>query len=989
MEVGRISARLDAVFDDRNFDRFDRALKGARSDAKRDVRVDVGADVDTREFSKAEGLFRRLRGDAKHDAKVDVKADVDNSSFNRADRAMRSVDDNQKNLVRGSGRLKTSFGSLFFGGAGIAAGATAFYGLAKGVGFVTDAFAESERIGKQTEAVIKSTGGAANLTAKQVGDLATEISKYSGIDDEAVQSGENMLLTFTNIRNEAGKGNDVFNQTTKAAADMSTALGTDMKGAAMQLGKALNDPTAGVTKLQRSGVTFTEQQKEQIKTLQESGKTLAAQKIILGEVNKEFGGSAKAAGSTFSGSINKAKVAVGNLAEVVGGKLAPFLSKAANFVTKFANSLTSGAGSGNRFKAVFSAVGAVVRTIGNVFSSVFGFIGKVIKGNRATIDRFGDVIRSNFQAIVRFVRNVGESFNRVFGGGTGVGKDIRSIIKIVGNFAATVAEVAGRIGRRILPIISKAFEGVMQVVRGVIRVVSGLLRGDFGKAWDGAKDIVRGAIKAIGSILGGAGGLILSAVKKGFNAGLDFVGSLPGKFASIGKRMVSGIAGALKGLPGALAGVLSNIGNFMGDIGRGIANWINANTPFGDQIKVGPVHVRLPALARGGRPRSGDGAATDFLPSALGRAEVNRPGKGSGKLRAFITDEGRLPEWVISQEGDRASNVGYAKDALEALTGRKVELHKTGKGKKKKKTVTHKSPGDVLGTTGRRSVSRGEAGMKNFERDIQRMEREYDQLDRFFGQSDETILIENDDGSVSIDETARRTRNSELDQLTAKRKAIKDKIRAYKDAVKRAVDAYKAAIKKLNAAIKAAKGDVHKKDRAKYRDEIAEYQDRITELRDVSSSLGLDLTDQDLDINELAAEKGANNAMTASAAPTSDDPATTEDPATADPATAAATPAEIAAAAAEQLAAFQGSRADLFSSFGSNFANAGTSAFGDSTQQAAGMRYFGATSSGDAAQTFHDGAIAKQVNVTNNYESGPEDTLSYSRGLEFDISAAA
>jgi hypothetical protein len=52
-----------------------------------------------------------------------------------------------------------------------------------------------------------------------------------------------MLLTFKNIRNEAGKGNDVFNQSTKTLVDMSRAMGTDPQQAAIQLGKALNDPS--------------------------------------------------------------------------------------------------------------------------------------------------------------------------------------------------------------------------------------------------------------------------------------------------------------------------------------------------------------------------------------------------------------------------------------------------------------------------------------------------------------------------------------------------------------------------------------------------------------------------------------------------------------------------------------------------------------------------------------------------------------------------
>ena len=38
-----------------------------------------------------------------------------------------------------------------------------------------------------------------------------------GVDDDAIKSGAAVLLTFTKIRNEVGKGNDVFNQATLAA----------------------------------------------------------------------------------------------------------------------------------------------------------------------------------------------------------------------------------------------------------------------------------------------------------------------------------------------------------------------------------------------------------------------------------------------------------------------------------------------------------------------------------------------------------------------------------------------------------------------------------------------------------------------------------------------------------------------------------------------------------------------------------------------------
>src|SRR4029077_8870950 len=123
--------------------------------------------------------------------------------------------------------------------AGGAAGLAALTGTLK-VGI--DEMTEASKVSAQTAAAIKSTGGAAGVSAAGVAKLAGQLMKKSGVDDEAIQSGENLLLTFTNIRNEAGRGNDVFNQTTKAALDMSVALGTDMKSASLQLGKALNDP---------------------------------------------------------------------------------------------------------------------------------------------------------------------------------------------------------------------------------------------------------------------------------------------------------------------------------------------------------------------------------------------------------------------------------------------------------------------------------------------------------------------------------------------------------------------------------------------------------------------------------------------------------------------------------------------------------------------------------------------------------------------------
>lgn len=195
---------------------------------------------------------------------------------------------------------------------------------------------EAQRVGKQTEAVIRSTGGAAGVSAKQVEDYSTALSKVSGLDDEVIQSGANMLLTFKNI------GSEIFNRTLRATTDMAAGMaaasgGTvDLKGASIQLGKALNDPIAGISALSRVGVQFTEDQKAQIGAMVAAGDTLGAQKVILEEVEKQFSGSA-AANATSS---MKWRVAVDNLKELIGQALLPVMQKVVDFAQPIVEWLT-------------------------------------------------------------------------------------------------------------------------------------------------------------------------------------------------------------------------------------------------------------------------------------------------------------------------------------------------------------------------------------------------------------------------------------------------------------------------------------------------------------------------------------------------------------------------------------------------------------------------------------------------------------------------
>jgi phage-related protein len=221
-----------------------------------------------------------------------------------------------------AGKASSSFGDKVKKGAAIA-GAAIGGGLAVAAKIGWDEFKQGQLVAAQTNAVLKSTGGVANVTAEGLDKLAGSMMKKTGIDDEAIASGSNMLLTFTQIRNEVGKGNDIFDQATRTLADMSVATGQAMPKAAVMLGKALNDPLKGLSKLTKIGVTFTDAQKAQVEAMVKAGNTAGAQKVILKELNREFGGSAEAAGKTLPGQINILKESFSNFAGELVAKVIP------------------------------------------------------------------------------------------------------------------------------------------------------------------------------------------------------------------------------------------------------------------------------------------------------------------------------------------------------------------------------------------------------------------------------------------------------------------------------------------------------------------------------------------------------------------------------------------------------------------------------------------------------------------------------------------
>jgi len=168
------------------------------------------------------------------------------------------------------------------------------------------------------EGVIRATGTASGVTSDQMERLNKVLSENSIYSTGTLKSAQALMATFSEV------SSDVFPDAMQAAVDLSNITGS-LEGAVTMLGKALQNPEEGLGALSRVGYTFTDQQKEMIKTLTASGKTMEAQTFILKELNKYQGGVAKTVAESAAGQLIILKNQYDDIQSSLGEKLLPTL----------------------------------------------------------------------------------------------------------------------------------------------------------------------------------------------------------------------------------------------------------------------------------------------------------------------------------------------------------------------------------------------------------------------------------------------------------------------------------------------------------------------------------------------------------------------------------------------------------------------------------------------------------------------------------------
>ena len=439
-----------------------------------------------------------------------------------------------------------------------AGGALLALGAAAKVGF--DEFNQGQKVAAQTNAVLKSTGGAAGVTAKHVEALGRALLHKSGVDDEVIKSGENVLLSFTRIHNEAGKGPKIFDRATRAALDFSVRTGTDMPQAAKLLGKALNDPIGGLGALAKAGVKFTDEQKAAMKAMVDSGNTAGAQGVILKALETRFGGAAEDAGKTFAGKMRIAKEESKNVAGEIAGDTSPALDvlrsalgAATGFMRDHTTTTRIAVGVVAGLSAAVLAVNLAMRASAAVTAAASAakawFVTMTVEATVATegltaaqVGLDAAMAANPFGLVIVGLAAVGAAFiiawkkSEAFRAAMQATKQwiadhwpvIAAIIS--GPFAPLVALATNAFGIRSALI--HAFETVKDFIHDTIASIPGMIRGFLGAVGGAAVDLGERVLHGIGQGLANLASKLVGWIKAPINAVLSAVNHVTGRINS-------------------------------------------------------------------------------------------------------------------------------------------------------------------------------------------------------------------------------------------------------------------------------------------------------------------------------------------------------------------------------------------------------------------------------------------------------------------------
>ena len=371
--------------------------------------------------------------------------------------------------------------------AGVAAAAVGITGIASIFRNVASEAQTFETSLLRINAVIRATGGAAGRTSSELLSFARNLALNTLESTEGVLEAQQRLLTFRRV------SGDVFDRAITASADLAAAMGQNLSGAAVMLGRALEDPVRGLTALTRTGTVFTESQKDVIEQLVATGQLQQAQIMILRELESQYGGTAQAAAQGYAGALDTLAQRQQEFFLAINDTLGvtDALSAAANSLARVFQVLAENMQRIVTYIATAAVAGFVVfrgAIIGAAASIASALIPSLV-GLRVAL------IRTGVGVLVVALGEAVYQFSRLSSAAAGFG----NALALIGD---VFQEVFARMGRG-FSILGELVEGAAMMIQGAFQV-------------------------AFSSIASGFNDLVLVPVTQGINLLKSALNSLPG-----------------------------------------------------------------------------------------------------------------------------------------------------------------------------------------------------------------------------------------------------------------------------------------------------------------------------------------------------------------------------------------------------------------------------------------------------------------------------
>lgn len=307
-----------------------------------------------------------------------MQRDMTNATKNMGS-AFKGVEGQLQSFAGRLGPVGAGMGAL--GPAGLAA-AAGIGALVIGLGKGMTSAAESERVFKRLEAVLKLAGNAAGLSAKDIDGFAGNLERTTGIAKNEINAAAAALATYTNISGER------FKEIIRLSTDMVAVYGGNLREWADKIARAIDDPIQGFAALKRAGFQLTDAQLDLVEGMRKVGDIAGYQQQMITILSDSLGGAAGAQNKGLSGAAGRAQAAVGAFFEEMARwtGIGPATEKVLNGI---AGGLEHVAETAERMRALEIDVGFNVVKLNREIAEIEDKIANIKSGKEGVVPEIG------------------------------------------------------------------------------------------------------------------------------------------------------------------------------------------------------------------------------------------------------------------------------------------------------------------------------------------------------------------------------------------------------------------------------------------------------------------------------------------------------------------------------------------------------------------------------------------------------------------------